>query len=131
MKYWGTIRKKKNSGGNTGTHFLPKIIQRSRAGNKSPADSSLETAVGNTAHTWPTNQISLGVLSLLDTARLLLSTRDTLSQHRYEIVPIPAESFSQLSTSHRDDEDLSRLAGKFAHYTRAGAVAPHARSSQF
>ena len=83
-----------------------------------------------------------GVPTLHDTARPLLSTRDTCAQHGYEIFPLqltvrtshsPTLIPLVLGQAHRDDK-LPWMIGDcsdFSHYTCAGEVAARARSSQF
>lgn len=83
--------------------------------------------------------MTLGVPNLHDTARPLLSTRDTRAQHGYEILPLqlivrtshfPTLISLVLGQAHRDD-DLPWMIGNcsdFSHYMCAGEVALRARS---
>jgi hypothetical protein len=80
-----------------------------------------------------------GVPTLHDTARPLLSTRDTRAQHGYEILPLQLTfrtPYSPTLTSlvlgqARQEDDLPWMIGDcsdFSHYTCVGEVAARARS---
>lgn len=129
----------KTCNGDTRTHFLPTRIQSSTAGDKSSADSSSELTIWQAKRTALHRRMTRGVPTLRDTARPLLSTRDTRSQHGYEILPLQLTVRIPHSTSlislvpgqaYRDD-DLPWMIGDcsdFSHYTCAGQVATRARS---